>query len=175
MSSSGCERNWSTFALIHTLLRNRLGYEKLHKLVYVHYNLKLRIQQQEFDMQESEVDPFRIMMDVALYDRYNPIMDWLNGSMTHAKPIFNEKDDDIFEKEINRQNSNEEMTEQAKTDLEKKKELGKQGRNGKRKIIGSDDETQSQPGSLSSDDADSSDAVTQTAAGKKGETIVTVS
>jgi hypothetical protein len=41
------ERKWSTFALIHTLLRNRLGYDKLHKLVYVHNNLKLRIQQQE--------------------------------------------------------------------------------------------------------------------------------
>jgi hypothetical protein len=36
LSSSGCERNWSTFALVHTKLRNCLGYEKLHKLVYVH-------------------------------------------------------------------------------------------------------------------------------------------
>jgi hypothetical protein len=62
--------------MIHTLLRNRLGYEKLHKLVYVHYNLKLRIQHQELDMQESEIDPIGIMMDAALYDRDNPIMDF---------------------------------------------------------------------------------------------------
>src|SRR4051794_31301168 len=92
MSSSGCEQNWSTFALIHTLLRNRLGYEKLHKLIYVHYNLKLCIQQQDLDMQESEIDPLAVMMDVALYDRDNPIMDWLTGSMTNANPILDEKD-----------------------------------------------------------------------------------
>jgi hypothetical protein len=172
MSSSGCERNWSTFALIHTLLRNRLGYEKLHKLVYVHYNLKLRIQQQELDMQESEIDPIGIMMDAALYDRDNPIMDWLNGSMTHAKPILNEKDDEIFEKEINRQTLNED-TQQDMTNLEKK-DLGKHGRKGKRKTIGSDDETQSQPDSPEYDDDDNNDDVTQAAPAKKGETIVKV-
>lgn len=44
-SSSGCERNWSTFALVHTKLRNKLGYDKLKKLVYVNYNLKLQLQQ----------------------------------------------------------------------------------------------------------------------------------
>jgi hypothetical protein len=54
LSSSGCEPNWSTFALVHTKLRNRLGYEKLHKLVYVHYNLKLRIQHFENDMQSLQ-------------------------------------------------------------------------------------------------------------------------
>ncbi|XP_051133269.1 uncharacterized protein LOC127252924 [Andrographis paniculata] len=42
-TSSGCERNWSTWALIHTKLRNRLAIEKLHKLVYVHYNMRLRM------------------------------------------------------------------------------------------------------------------------------------
>ena len=35
-SSSGCERNWSTWLLIHTKLRNRLAMNKLHKLVFVH-------------------------------------------------------------------------------------------------------------------------------------------
>jgi len=89
MSSSGCERNWSTFALVHTKLRNRLSYDKLHKLVYVHYNLKLRIQlfQDEMkslqDMQchlESDSDPCSILMDCAMYDEDNPIMDWLCNS-----------------------------------------------------------------------------------------------
>ncbi|XP_058110285.1 uncharacterized protein LOC131253334 [Magnolia sinica] len=42
VSSSPCERNWSTFSLIHTNKRNRLGYERLQKLVYCHYNMKLR-------------------------------------------------------------------------------------------------------------------------------------
>ena len=42
MPSSPCERNWSTFSLIHTQRRNRLGYERLQKLVFVHYNARLR-------------------------------------------------------------------------------------------------------------------------------------
>ncbi|RWR73239.1 hypothetical protein CKAN_00150000 [Cinnamomum micranthum f. kanehirae] len=41
-SSSNCERNWSTFSFIHTRPRNRLTMQKLNKLVYIHYNLKLR-------------------------------------------------------------------------------------------------------------------------------------
>ena len=40
-SSNGCERNWSTFALLHTKVRNRLSHKKLNKLVYVNYNLRL--------------------------------------------------------------------------------------------------------------------------------------
>jgi hypothetical protein len=42
-SSSACERNWSTFALIHTKQRNRLAYDKLEMLVYCYYNMKLRL------------------------------------------------------------------------------------------------------------------------------------
>jgi len=81
MSSSGCERNWSTFALVHTKLKNRLNYEKLHKLVFVHYNLKLRIKQFEDEMQslhqmqsieQGDFDPCSILMEVALYDEGNP-------------------------------------------------------------------------------------------------------
>ncbi|MQM04756.1 hypothetical protein Taro_037564, partial [Colocasia esculenta] len=30
-SSSPCERNWSTFSLIHTKIRNRLGVDRLEK------------------------------------------------------------------------------------------------------------------------------------------------
>lgn len=64
--SSGCERNWSTFALIHTQVRNRLGYEKLHKLVYVHYNLQLRVEQIEGEMKDRELDPCGMMMNATL-------------------------------------------------------------------------------------------------------------
>lgn len=40
-SSSGCERNWSTFEGIHTKKRNRLDVERLNNLVYVQFNAKL--------------------------------------------------------------------------------------------------------------------------------------
>ncbi|XP_052188242.1 uncharacterized protein LOC127798722 [Diospyros lotus] len=40
-SSSGCERNWSTFEGIHTKKRNRLDVNRLNNLVYVQFNAKL--------------------------------------------------------------------------------------------------------------------------------------
>ncbi|PWZ18613.1 hypothetical protein Zm00014a_025067 [Zea mays] len=94
LSSSGCERNWSTFALVHAKLRNRLGYEKLHKLIYVHYNFKLHIQYFENDMQslqemqvfkDTELDPYSVMIDVAMYDEV--LMDELgmDGEVTTLK------------------------------------------------------------------------------------------
>ncbi|CAN1130445.1 hypothetical protein LINPERPRIM_LOCUS13235, partial [Linum perenne] len=40
-SSSGCERNWSTFESIHTKRRNRLTTSLLNQLVYIQFNSKL--------------------------------------------------------------------------------------------------------------------------------------
>ncbi|XP_028223583.1 uncharacterized protein LOC114405121 [Glycine soja] len=40
-SSSGCERNWSTFEHIHSKKRSRLEHQKLQDLVYVKYNQTL--------------------------------------------------------------------------------------------------------------------------------------
>ncbi|GKB42929.1 zf-BED domain-containing protein [Tanacetum coccineum] len=40
-SSSGCERNWSAFEMVHSKRRNRLQQQKMNDLVYVMYNLKL--------------------------------------------------------------------------------------------------------------------------------------
>jgi len=42
-STSNCERNWSTFSYIHTKTRNRLKYQKLQKLVFTYYNMKLKM------------------------------------------------------------------------------------------------------------------------------------
>ncbi|RWW38029.1 hypothetical protein BHE74_00056771 [Ensete ventricosum] len=58
-TSSGYERNWSTFALIHTKVHNRLSYRLLEKLVYVHYNIRLKLQCVELDKEteEPEIDP----------------------------------------------------------------------------------------------------------------------
>ena len=50
-SSSACERNLSTFALIHTKQINRLSYHRLQQLVFCYYNMKLKIR----DMQ-AEID-----------------------------------------------------------------------------------------------------------------------
>ena len=93
-SSSGCERNWSTFALVHTQVRNRLGYEKLHKMVYCHYNLRLRIRQILEDTKEREVDTCGMLMDVSLFDSENPIMDLLTNSMNDSEPVMDEYNGD---------------------------------------------------------------------------------
>nr|KYP57068.1 hypothetical protein KK1_003322 [Cajanus cajan] len=44
-SSSGCERNWSSFEMVIELIRNRLHQRKMNDLVYVMYNLKLKSKQ----------------------------------------------------------------------------------------------------------------------------------
>src|SRR4051812_10248229 len=67
VSSSGCERNWSTFALIHTTIRNKLCFEKLDDLVTVRYNLRLRIQQREIEREERELDAISIINDTTLF------------------------------------------------------------------------------------------------------------
>jgi len=81
VSSSGCEQNWSTFALVHTKVRNRLGYEKLRKLVYVRHNLKQCLKHAgvgKNQTKEKEADPCAMLIDCTLFDESNPIMDWLN-------------------------------------------------------------------------------------------------
>jgi hypothetical protein len=83
------------FALVHTKLRNLLGYEKLDRLVYVHYNLKFLIQQFVLDNpQEKEIDPYSVMMDVVLFYENNPILEWFSNSRSESRPILDGNDDD---------------------------------------------------------------------------------
>ncbi|KAL5793401.1 hypothetical protein ACOSP7_001995 [Xanthoceras sorbifolium] len=53
-SSSGCERNWSTFEGIHTKKRNRLDVSRLNNPVYVQFNAKLSNNQKR--AKEKNVD-----------------------------------------------------------------------------------------------------------------------
>ncbi|XP_044434744.1 uncharacterized protein [Triticum aestivum] len=88
VSSSGCERNWSAFALVHTKQRNRLLYGKLHKLVSMRYNLKIRAEEEQDQVRENdkqkEVDACAMMMDTTMFDATNPMMEWLNEDEEHA-------------------------------------------------------------------------------------------
>ena len=61
-SSSACERNWSTFALIHTKQRNRLAYLWLQQLVFCYYNMKLKLSNMEAkNDQVAEKDYFDLL------------------------------------------------------------------------------------------------------------------
>ncbi|KAK3147021.1 hypothetical protein QOZ80_3BG0276990 [Eleusine coracana subsp. coracana] len=42
-------------------------------------------------------DPSSILMDVALYDEDNPIMEWLSNSMSESQPTLDEYDDNTPE------------------------------------------------------------------------------
>uniref|UniRef100_A0A8I7BAZ6 BED-type domain-containing protein n=1 Tax=Hordeum vulgare subsp. vulgare TaxID=112509 RepID=A0A8I7BAZ6_HORVV len=100
ISSSGCERNWSAFALVHTKQRNRLLYDKLDKLVSVRYNLKIRAEEDEGKERDidKEIDPSALLMDTTMFDETNPIMEWLNEDV--EDPIMDGADaaSAVFEK-----------------------------------------------------------------------------
>ena len=90
-SSSGCERNWSTFALIHMKVRNRLSQEKLHKLLYVNYNLQIRMRDVSWTYKPPEADPFDRLMELSLYDSSNPIREWMEHGRSNSDPVLNEE------------------------------------------------------------------------------------
>jgi hypothetical protein len=54
--------NWSTFALTHTKVHNKLSYKKLHKLADVNYNLHIRFRRA--GTYERNEDPFSKLMEL---------------------------------------------------------------------------------------------------------------
>ncbi|XP_068328265.1 uncharacterized protein [Pyrus communis] len=79
-SSSACERNWSTFALIHTKQRNSLAHSTLEKLVYCYYNMKLQIRDKEAEIDDVDRgDPLDVFDIVAEDDdtEGNQLYQWI--------------------------------------------------------------------------------------------------
>jgi hypothetical protein len=76
--------------LIHTKVRNRLSYKKLHKLVYVNYNLRIRLRQA--GTYKREEDPFKKLMELSLYDAQNPIRDWMEHGRSNEALLLDEED-----------------------------------------------------------------------------------
>jgi hypothetical protein len=52
--------------------------KKLHKLVYVNYNLCICLRQVR--TYERDEDPFSKLMEFPLYDDSNPIRDWMENN-----------------------------------------------------------------------------------------------
>ena len=78
-SSSVCERNWSTFTLIHTKQRNRLANPQLQQLVFCYYNMKLKLQDMEVENDEvaekDYLDLLNILTKVGK-DGDNKLFQW---------------------------------------------------------------------------------------------------
>ena len=64
-SSSACERNWSTFALIHTKQRNQLAYPKLQQLVFCYYNMKLKICDMQAESDKVPENSYLDLLDIS--------------------------------------------------------------------------------------------------------------
>jgi hypothetical protein len=94
-SAIGCERNWSTFAFIHSKVHNCLTYEKLHKLVYVNYNLRI---QNNIDRgsrhDDDDDDPFSRLMELTLVDASNPIREWMEHARSTVQPELDKESPD---------------------------------------------------------------------------------
>ncbi|RWW43636.1 hypothetical protein BHE74_00050681, partial [Ensete ventricosum] len=92
-TSSGCERNWSTFTLIHMKVRNRLSYKRLEKLVYVHYNMQLKLRCAELDKKEpQELDVE--LIDLQLYNEDSEAMlEWVEATENQEDPLLDEAGD----------------------------------------------------------------------------------
>jgi hypothetical protein len=93
VSSSGCECNWSTFALLHTKVRNRLTHKKLNKLVYVNYNLRLRLEDAP-PGRDDEGDIIEHLGQLSFYDEKNPVWEWMEYGRSNWEPVLDEEDED---------------------------------------------------------------------------------
>jgi hypothetical protein len=89
-SATGCEQNWITFIFIHTKVCNRLTYDKLYKLLYVNYNLRI---QSSIDggSRNHDDDPFNRLMKLTLIDASNPIREWMEHARSTVEPELDEE------------------------------------------------------------------------------------
>ncbi|XP_028060037.1 uncharacterized protein LOC114263653 [Camellia sinensis] len=76
-TSSQCERNWSTFSLIHTKTRNRLKYNKIQRLVFITYNMRLKLRHVKRSSQEEIDRSFNPVNLDYIFEEDDPISPWI--------------------------------------------------------------------------------------------------
>ncbi|KAJ1407168.1 Ribonuclease H-like superfamily [Sesbania bispinosa] len=76
-SATNCERNWSTFSYIHIKTRNRLKHKKLQKLVFVHYNMKLKMRHGMRKSQEEIEASFNPINLDYIFQEDDPLSPWI--------------------------------------------------------------------------------------------------
>ena len=64
-SSSACESNWSTFALIHTKQRNRFSSSRLQQLVFCYYNMKLKIRDMQAETDKVDEKNYLDLLNIS--------------------------------------------------------------------------------------------------------------
>jgi hypothetical protein len=68
-----------------------LTYEKLHKLVYVNYNLKIQNSIDGGSRHHDDDDPLDRLMELTLIDASNPIHEWMEHARSTVKPKLDEE------------------------------------------------------------------------------------
>jgi len=109
-AASQCERNWSTFSLIHSKIKKRLKAERLEKVVFYHYNMRLRLKnirirqklqekralQAHDDTYAAEDPPSHIDID-EMFKEEHPLNAWVETRSGLDVPIFDPDDTDWSE------------------------------------------------------------------------------
>jgi hypothetical protein len=67
-----------------------LTYEKLHKLVYVNYNLRIQNSIDGGSRHHDDDDPFDRLMELTLVDASNPIREWMERARSTVQPELDE-------------------------------------------------------------------------------------
>jgi hypothetical protein len=80
--------------LIHIKVCNCLTYEKLHKLVYVNYSLRIQNNIDEGPRHDDDDDPFNPLMELTLVDMSNPIREWMERARSTVQPELDEESPD---------------------------------------------------------------------------------
>ncbi|KAK2654628.1 hypothetical protein Ddye_014484 [Dipteronia dyeriana] len=89
-SSSGCEKNLSTFEGIHTKKRNRLDVGRLNNLVYVKFNVELMNRHKRLRDKEKKVEVLEASVAINAYE-------WLVDDADEEVELDPETDDDMDE------------------------------------------------------------------------------
>ncbi|ESQ30701.1 hypothetical protein EUTSA_v10012177mg, partial [Eutrema salsugineum] len=109
-SSSGCERNWSSFEGIHTKKRNRLDVNRLNNIVYVQFNARLfnkhkKIREKNCDVifEDGNEDTNMKTMPLIIFwpnklQGYHVKIKHIKKSTIHDYLIFGEEKDEDFDK-----------------------------------------------------------------------------
>ncbi|VFQ62748.1 unnamed protein product [Cuscuta campestris] len=75
-TSSGCERNWSTFEHIHSKKRNRLEHKRLNDLVFIKYNRRIATRFQKRQEQGTDFNPL-------IYEDFQWDNEWVSHEVVH--------------------------------------------------------------------------------------------
>lgn len=79
-SFSVCERNWSTFALIHTKQKTKLAYITRSRKWHCYYNMKLKLKDMEVEEENYQDFNPTIVFDVIVDDsdeNGNQLYEWI--------------------------------------------------------------------------------------------------